>query len=146
MKTCKKCGESKALTEYHTNFDNRRGKAYARANCKPCDHKVTNAAKTTEQKSRYTAEWRQRSPEKSRAAVRKYQAAKLERTVPWADSDAIDFVYYAAALLERVGGKKWHVDHIIPLQGEKVSGLHVENNLQILEASDNIRKSNQYNV
>lgn len=40
----------------------------------------------------------------------------------------------------------YHVDHIIPLQGTLVSGLHTLNNLQYLPEKDNIKKSNSFNI
>jgi len=70
---------------------------------------------------------------------------KKQRTPAWADLEAIRLIYEeCAALIDEHGPRSYHVDHIVPLQGKTVSGLHVENNLQILKASDNIKKSNNY--
>lgn len=65
---------------------------------------------------------------------------RLKQATPrWADIEYIRKIY-----LECPSG--YHVDHIIPLKGELVCGLHVENNLQYLTAEDNLKKSNTYNI
>lgn len=74
----------------------------------------------------------------------KRRAAELLRTPAWADMDAIRAVYEEAQRTTRSTGTPHHVDHEIPLQGRKVSGLHVANNLRVLPASDNCRKHNRY--
>lgn len=66
----------------------------------------------------------------------KYRAAKLERTPSWANISSIKRFYDNC----QVG---MHVDHIVPLQGELVCGLHVENNLQYLTAKENCSKGNR---
>jgi 5-methylcytosine-specific restriction endonuclease McrA len=43
-------------------------------------------------------------------------------------------------------GIKYEVDHIIPIRGNKVSGLHVPSNLQIIKAQNNAIKGNQYEI
>ena len=81
-----------------------------------------------------------------RDANARYRAAKLQASPAWADQEAISFVYHCAAVIGKVYGNKPHVDHIVPLKGEEVCGLHVHNNLQLLSASDNSRKGNTHSI
>jgi hypothetical protein len=69
---------------------------------------------------------------------------RRRRYVSWANVEAIAALYATAALLTRTTGRSHFVDHIVPLKGRKVSGLHVENNLRIIERSENARKSNKW--
>lgn len=76
----------------------------------------------------------------------KRRVAKLKRTPPWANQDAIKAIYAEALRLTRETGIEHHVDHTIPLQGKLVSGLHVENNLQVLPWRENVMKRNHFEV
>jgi hypothetical protein len=70
---------------------------------------------------------------------------KRQRTPKWADLSKIKEVYEECKrLIKEYGPRSYHVDHIIPLKGKNVSGLHVENNLQIIKASENLTKGNKY--
>lgn len=68
-----------------------------------------------------------------------YRASKLQRTPQWANLDKIKEIYNNCP-------EGYHVDHIIPLQVEFISGLHVENNLQYLTARENCSKGNKFIV
>lgn len=81
--------------------------------------------------------WQKKYPEKATAKAVKRHTAKLQRVPAWADLDAIAQVYAIAAQ------QGLSVDHIYPLRGALVSGLHVENNLQLLTKSENSKKGNK---
>lgn len=66
-------------------------------------------------------------------------------TPGWLTEDhkaAIRATYKAARSAWLNTGVKHHVDHIVPLQGENVSGLHVPWNLQVITAHQNWKKYN----
>lgn len=82
-------------------------------------------------------DWQRRNPEKCRASTARRKAQKLQATLGNSDTAKTDEVYAACP-------EGYEVDHIIPLQGENVCGLHVSWNLQYLTPGDNIRKSNVF--
>lgn len=84
--------------------------------------------------------WQKQYPGKANARNAKRHAAKLARIPLWADLEAIKQVYTEAAK------QGLAVDHIIPLQGKLVSGLHVASNLQLLSKIENSSKGNRYAV
>lgn len=89
-----------------------------------------------EHKSEYSA----------RTALRR--SRKLKRTPEWLtsiDSALVKSLYNSAKRLSECIGIKFHVDHIIPLQGELVSGLHTPSNLRIISSFSNLSKGNKYN-
>jgi hypothetical protein len=91
----------------------------------------------------------QREKDVINAAVARRKAAKLKRTPKWLtkfDKLKIQCVYSIAAMLTRVNNEPWHVDHIVPLQGDLVSGLHVPSNLQVMRGVENVRKHKKFEV
>ena len=86
--------------------------------------------------------WIKRNRGYATAARAKWGAAKLRACPKWVDLKAIKDIYDTAAWITATTGVKHDVDHIVPLQGENVCGLHVPWNLQILNRSTNARKSN----
>lgn len=87
--------------------------------------------------------WKKDNPAANLFYMAKYRASKLQATPQWSEEDKIRTLYKKVKWLESITGIKYHVDHIIPLQGKNVCGLHIWNNLQILEASLNISKGNR---
>lgn len=90
------------------------------------------------------SKWLRHVAARKNAADAKRRSAKIKRTPPWADLDAIAAVYREAKRLTDATGIQHEVDHIIPLQGRNVSGLHVHDNLQAIPKSANRRKFNSF--
>ena len=110
------------------------------------------------------AAWSKKNPEKVKQYAKKTKEknrgrvnsdtvarrlAKIRRTPAWLTEDdkwLLKEAYNLAVLRTKMFGFPWHVDHIIPLQGEMVSGLHVPNNIQVIPWIDNVRKANSFEV
>ena len=91
--------------------------------------------------------YRQANKGKINALATKRKVRVKLRTPVWADVAKIKAYYEVCAFFNEVNGyTKYHVDHVVPLQGDVVSGLHVQNNLQIIPWLDNIRKKNKFEV
>jgi len=99
-----------------------------------------NAAKESAQ----AAKWRRENAGKVNTLQAERRACQLQRTPKWADLAAIAIVYRICEQLEKEYGIPLAVDHVIPLQGKFVSGLHIACNLQIIPASENSRKRNRF--
>jgi len=80
------------------------------------------------------------------AALAKYykRAERTKRATPiWANLKLIEKMYTAARNINALGGEKWEVDHVYPLQGKTVCGLPVLENLALMPASANRSKGNK---
>lgn len=83
---------------------------------------------------------------KCQAAVNARRRKTKIATPAWADLDAIRTRYKERATMERLTGVRHDVDHVIPLCGDNVCGLHVAANLRVILARDNRRKSNHFAI
>jgi len=102
--------------------------------CKVCRNKIV-------------AKYKRNNRSTVNATNGKRRAIKINRTPPWLLEEHFKQIaefYKMAQELEKIFPWKQHVDHVVPLQGESVSGLHVPWNLQILSEKENLEKSNRY--
>jgi hypothetical protein len=91
-------------------------------------------------------QYRANNPHKVNALSAKRRAAKIQRTPQWLSDtqlEQIEAFYKQAKDLTDLSGTEHHVDHIVPLQGKTVSGLHVPWNLQVITAKENLSKNNK---
>ncbi len=161
VKLCSKC---KSPGKF---YKNKRARDGLQSQCSICHHVYTkksrkkfelnnpgyNTAKTRERRANkpgehtaYQKAWAKINRGKCRAIAARYDAAKLNRTPKWlteAHIIAMNRLYIVAQQASFLG-KEYHVDHIVPLRGRNVSGLHVPWNLQLLPKSLNCSKGNRF--
>ena len=137
---CRNCKVEKDICEFGKDKRLKLGYKYF---CKKCFSTLYNDSRKI---------WKQKNKDKIKQQNRRYKdrhkeflcyrenlrrALKLKATPKWANLDKIKEIYNNCP-------DGYHVDHIIPLQGKNICGLHIETNLQYLPASENVKKSNKY--
>lgn len=115
-----------------------RRRAYYAANRDACVA-VVRKWREENQASWYAA-WSSKNRAYLREKANRRRAAELQAVPSWVDANLVDEFYITADALNMWTGEWHHVDHIVPLQGKTVCGLHSQHNLQILPAEENLRK------
>jgi hypothetical protein len=154
-KVCTVCKKEKPLIDFYL-VKNRTG-SVRRSPCKQCKSELCrkyfeeNRFEIVERRRPYQKKWQDRQPKERGQRInqsrkeyfmryhRRKRADKLKATPPWVTKE--HFLQMRTFYLNRPVG--YHVDHIIPLKGKAVRGLHVPWNLQYLPAKENMRKGNR---
>lgn len=161
-KICPKCKTEKILQCFSKNKKSYDG---LQSNCKDCCKlyrlspeavqrkrlanqlwKKANKDKTREYDRQLLNQWRKDHPEKAAEHSITRRARKLKSTPSWLNEDDRQKIIEMCNLrdqLELETGLKYHIDHIVPLQGENVCGLHVPWNLRVITAEENCSKKNK---
>ena len=139
-KPCRKCGSTKKIAIWNKGSKDK--KHYKTSRCVACNNRYSN--------NKNSLKWQRENREHLRAYQREYykdkykerngiNAKRLRERQVYDDKKEIAEFY-------RNCPKGFHVDHIIPLNGRNVSGLHTIGNLQYLLATENLHKYNKYTV
>lgn len=106
-----------------------------------------SAKRNAESRKKKEKRWRAANPHKVAAYAAARRAALSLRVPKWLteqDYAQIDGLYAEASRLTTETGVIHHVDHVLPLRGRFVSGLHVPQNMRVMIGSENLRKSNNW--
>lgn len=162
-KTCTKCKLCKELAEFSPRSKSSDG---VNSWCKICVAEQTrgyNAERMRDRRKNLDYSMKERKQQAEyrklnkplidalkRTSTIKRRNTQAQATPAWVDIEFERFVFSEAfalaALRKSMFGFSWHVDHVIPLNGTNVSGLHVSNNVQVIPAYANLQKSNKFLV
>ena len=164
-KTCTKCKEARCLSVFHKDKNRKDGLAPW---CKVCvkansakwrsenrekdklsssEYYYANRDKRLAYQRVQGQKYKKENPALNAASSRAYNARKCGAEPKWL-SDCqkahIKRTYKLSKLMSEIVGEQYHVDHIVPLKGENVCGLHVPWNLSVVPAEVNLKKSNTF--
>lgn len=108
--------------------------------------KLKALGRSNEDRQRYRNAWKDRNPLEVKASTKHRRDKHKQATPKWLSAEQktqIRKMYIDAMTVSRVTGVPYVVDHIIPLRGQEVCGLHVPWNLQIMSREENLKKSNK---
>ena len=88
--------------------------------------------------------WKKANKGKVNEQTVRYRTRKANALPAWVDTKELQGFYIMAERLSNCLGIPHHVDHIMPLRGDNLCGLHVPWNLQVIPASMNLKKGNRY--
>jgi hypothetical protein len=159
MKTCSKCKTEKSLDQFYKRADRDAYHSW----CKQCKHESGKSwhernkqrhseinrkwyEENREQHLENNRKWARENSDKKQAAWAFRDRRSRDATPSWVNRKELKEFYTLALCFSKATGTKYEVDHIIPLINDLVCGLNVPDNLQVITAEENRRKSNKYDV
>lgn len=143
---CSACA-AEYMREYRANNATRISESKKQWAVDNAEYKATKdrgyAVKYPEKRTAARIKWARANPGLNKALKAENRAERKKRVPAWLSEDdkwMIAQVYELAELRTKMFGFPWHVDHVVPLNGKRVSGLHVPQNLQVIPWIDNLRK------
>ena len=122
-----------------------KSRANAKRREKNCEYSKQYRLNNKDKVSAYNKQYRENNKSRIYARNRARKNKMLITQMPlWANKDDMNVIYEQAKRKSKIEGILYHVDHIIPLNNKLVSGLHVQNNLQVIPAKENIKKHNMF--
>jgi hypothetical protein len=160
-KVCAKCKKEVPLSGFNRNKTKTDGYHHTCSQCRKVE-RAKSYQKHREKVLLSNKKFKEDNPDYMREYLRSYyhrnkplyyrhavkrRATKLNATPNWLTEEhnnEIQQFYWLAKDLQAITGETYHVDHIVPLKGENVCGLHVPWNLQVLPADINLSKGNKH--
>ena len=103
-------------------------------------------ARPPEEKRAYKQRYKEANPDLYNTLTSLRRRRFRDATPPWLSRKQkleIRQLYQIAITMSRTTGEQYVVDHIVPIQGESVCGLHVPWNLRVITQDENLIKSNK---
>lgn len=154
---CPRCQIVKDIEKFSIDASRKEGR---QCYCRECQAQIYEGkrVKAKEQRKKRYLENKEREKQKmcsyyvsnkteyyARNALRR--SMRISASPSWLtpeDREVMASLYSKAQHLTESTGEPWHVDHIVPLQGKTVCGLHVPWNLQVITAAENLSKNNRF--